>query len=146
MRRSAGVFLLSIAAPLLGQTSSDWTFKHRLEIRANYRDSAEEAFNLRFPFPATFLPRGQTVGKMETVDAGTHAELSVAQVRLDLGYKEWFLAHAQLHATDKYRRNPTSEDRKIDADELWLRVGTRPEFLQRPQATSWFLQMGKFPK
>jgi hypothetical protein len=146
MRRTAALFLVCLATPLLGQTSSDWTLKHRLELRANYRDSKEEAFNLRFPFPARLLPIGQTVGKMETVDAGTHAELSVAQLRLDLGYKEWFLAHAQIHGVDKYRRNPTSDDRKIDADELWLRIGTKTEFLERPQGTSFFLQMGKFPK
>lgn len=146
MRRTAALFLLCLATPLLGQTASAWTLRHRLEIRANYRDSKEEAFNLRFPFPPIFLPAGQTVGKLETVDAGTHVELSVAQLRLDLGYQDWFLAHAQIHATDKYRRNPTSDDRKIDADELWLRIGTKTEFLERPQRTSFFLQMGKFPK
>src|SRR5690349_23762775 len=55
-----------------------------------------------------------------------------------LGYRDWFAAHAQLHAQDKYRRNPTSEDRKVDADELWLRVGPKPEFLARPERTSVF--------
>jgi hypothetical protein len=57
-----------------------------------------------------------------------------------------FAAHAQLHAQDKYRRNPTSEDKKMDADELWIRIGTKPDFLDRPSRTSIFLQMGKFPK
>ena len=52
-----------------------------------------------FPFPPSQLPVGQTVGFEETVDAGTHAELSVAQIKLDLGYGNWFLAHTQLHAT-----------------------------------------------
>jgi hypothetical protein len=146
MRRSSALFLVCLATPLLGQTSGDWTYKTRIELRANYRDSKEEAFNLRFPFPPSFLPVGQTVGKMETVDAGSHAELSVAQIRLDFGYHDWFQAHAQVHAQDKYRRNPTSEDRKIDADELWLRFGPKPEFLARPERTSLFLQMGKFPK
>ena len=61
-------------------------------------------------------------------------------------YGTAFTAHAQLHGVDKYRRNPTSEDRKIDADELWLRVGPKPDFLERPARTSFFLQMGKFPK
>jgi hypothetical protein len=146
MRRSSALFLVCLTTPLFGQTATDWTYKTRIELRANYRDSKEEAFPLKFPFPASFLPVGQKVGFMETVDAGTHAELSVAQVRLDLGYRDWFAAHAQLHAQDKYRRNPTSEDRKVDADELWLRVGPKPEFLARPERTSVFLQMGKFPK
>jgi hypothetical protein len=147
MRLSAALFFLCLAIPLFGQTtSSDWTLKHRLELRANYRDSQQESFDVRFPFPPIFLPVGQTLGKMQTVDPGTHVEISTAQLRLDLGYKEWFLAHAQLHATDKYRRNPTSNDRKIDADELWLLFGRKPEFLARPERTSFFLQMGKFPK
>ena len=146
MRRSAALFFLCLSSSLFGQTSSDWTLKHRLELRANYRNSEQESFELRFPFPPRFLPVGERFGHMETVDPGTHVELSVAQLRLDLGYKEWFLAHAQIHGTDKYRRNPTSEDHKVDADELWLLFGKKPEFLARPERTSVFLQMGKFPK
>ena len=146
MRRSAAVFLLCLATPLFGQATSDWTYKTRIELRANVRDSKEEAFPLKFPFPPEFLPVGQTVAHEETVNAGRHFELSVAQIRLDLGWRDLFLAHAQIHAQDKYRRNPTSEDRKVDADELWLRFGVKPEFLARPEKTSFFLQMGKFPK
>jgi len=149
MRRIAAAVLgLLTTIPLLAQTppASDWTFKSRIELRANYRDSKEEKFALRFPFPPSFLPVGQTVGFEETVDAGSHVELSVAQIKLDLGYGNWFLAHTQLHAIDKYRRNPTSADRKIDADELWIQFGPRPEFLARPERTSFFVQMGKFVK
>jgi hypothetical protein len=147
MRRiGAAAIALFTTLPLFAQTPSDWTFKSRIELRANYRDSHEQRFALKFPFPPSFLPVGQTVGFEETVNAGAHAELSVAQIKLDLGYGNWFLAHTQLHAQDKYRRNPTSTDRKIDADELWLQIGPRPEFLARPERTSFFVQMGKFPK
>ncbi len=147
MRRILAAILWLISASAIAQTAdTKWTFKQRVELRANLRDSKRERFPLKFPFPPSFLPRGQTVGFEETVEAGRHAELSVAQLRLDAAYGNWFLAHAQVHAQDKYRRNPTSEDRKIDADELWLRLGIKPEFLERPQGTSLFLQMGKFPK
>src|SRR3954451_9101619 len=147
MRRIAAAAIgLFTAIPLFAQTASDWTFKSRIELRANYRDSKEERFALKFPFPKSFLPVGQTVGFEETVDAGRHAELSVAQIKLDLGYSTWFLAHTQLHAQDKYRRNPTSADRKVDADELWIQIGPRPEFLARPERTSFFVQLGKFVK
>jgi len=147
MRRIAAAAIgLFTTIPLFAQTASDWTFKSRIELRANYRDSKEEKFALKFPFPPSFLPVGQTVGFEETVDAGSHAELSVAQIKLDLGYGNWFLAHTQLHAQDKYRRNPTSADRKIDADELWIQIGPRPEFLARPERTSFFVQLGKFVK
>ena len=144
MRRIAVILLF---APLsLSAQTSNWSFRSRIELRANYRDSNAARFPLRFPFPASFLPVGQTVGFEQTVDPGRHVELSVAQIRLDAIYGTAFTAHAQLHAVDKYRRNPTSEDRKIDADELWLRVGPKPDFLDRPARTSFFLQMGKFPK
>jgi hypothetical protein len=149
MRRIAAAALgLLTTIPLFAQTqpASDWTFKSRIELRANYRDSKEEKFALKFPFPPIQLPVGQTVGFEETVNAGSHAELSVAQIKLDLGCGDYFLAHTQLHATDKYRRNPTSDDRKVDADELWIQLGPRPEFLARPERTSFFVQMGKFPK
>lgn len=147
MRRIAAAAIgLFTTIPLCAQTASDWTFKSRIELRANYRDSKEEKFALKFPFPSSFLPVGQTVGFEETVDAGSHVELSVAQIKLDLGYGNWFLAHTQLHAQDKYRRNPTSDDRKIDADELWIQIGPRPEFLARPERTSFFVQLGKFVK
>jgi hypothetical protein len=145
MRRFAAVILWLLPIPLLAQTDG-WSFRTRFELRANYRDSNAAAFPLRFPFPSTFLPVGQTVGFEQTVDPGSHGELSVAQVRLDANYGTVFAAHVQVHAQDKYRRNPTSEDRKIDADELWLRIGPKPDFLERPARTSFFLQMGKFPK
>jgi hypothetical protein len=145
MRPFAAVIAFLAALPLLAQ-SPQWTFSSRLELRANYRDSKETRFPLRFPFPPEFLPVGQTVGFLETVDSGRHVELSVAQIKLDASYGTWFTAHTQLHALDKYRRNPTSEDRKTDADELWLRFGPKPDFLDRPAGTTLFLQMGKFPK
>src|SRR5262249_12197320 len=69
-----------------------------------------------------------------------------ARHRADRGSGGWSAEPGRVHPTDKDRRNPTSEDRKVDADELWLRFGVKPEFLARPERTSFFLQMGKFPK
>jgi hypothetical protein len=145
MRQLTAVIFCLGSASLFAQTTG-WTFRTRIELRANYRDSKEAAFPLKFPFPSEQLPIGQKVGFEQTVDPGRHGELSVAQIRLDAIYGNVFAAHAQLHAQDKYRRNPTSEDKKMDADELWIRLGPKPEFLERPAGTSLFLQMGKFPK
>src|SRR6266540_1661806 len=140
--------ILFAASPLVAQQSflSGWTFNERIEIRANYRDSRHERFPLRFPFPPEFLPIGQTVGYEETPDAGHHLELSVLQIRLDAKYGKFLTAHAQIHGQDKYRRNPTTSDRQVDADELWIRVGEKPDFLERPERTSFFMQIGKAPK
>src|SRR4029079_13360134 len=142
----AAAALLFCATPVIAQETPTWSFTPRLEIRANYRDSNHAAFRLGFPFPAFFLPVGQTSGFEETPDPGRHVELSVVQVRLDAKYGKWFAARAQVHALDKYRRNPTTTDRMVDADELWVRIGERPEFLERPEKTSFFLHAGKAPK
>ena len=143
----AAALLLVVAAPAIAEDSdSKWEFRHRVEIRGNYRDSDQQRLPLRFQFPGSFLPPGQTTGFLETVDAGRRVELSVAQIRLDLIHGKNFVAHAQLRAIDKHRQNPTSTDRKIDADELWFRFGQKPDFLERPDRTSLFLQMGKAPK
>ena len=146
---AAGVVFL-LALPLIAQESEaparpQWRLKTRLELRGNYRSSNEEAFRLRFPFPPSFLPVGQTAGFEETVNAGHHIELSVVQLKLDAEYGHYFAAHAQVHARDKYRMNPTSEDKKYDIDEMILRFGPKPEILDRPDRTSFFIQGGKFP-
>ncbi len=125
---------------------AQWTFTKRIELRANYRDSNEERFALRFPFPPEFLPVGQTAGFEQTPDPGHHFDLSVLQIRLDAKYGKWLTGHVQFHAQDKYRRNPTTSDRQTDADELWIRIGEKPEFFDRPERTSFFVQIGKAPK
>lgn len=136
--------LLAVCLPAAAQDT--WSFTHRLEVRANYRDSEEERFALKFPFPPNFLPHGQTKGFEETPDEGQHFEISVVNVQLDAGYGNWLAARAKVHFQDKYRRNPTPSDRKIDADELYVRIGPKPEFLERPEHTTFFFQAGKFPK
>ena len=151
MRRIVVGVVFLLALPLAAQESQEapakpqWRFRTRAEIRANYRDSNEEKFQLRFPFPPSFLPVGQKFGFEETVNQGHHTELSVVQFKLDAEYGNYFAAHAQVHARDKYRMNPTSEDKKYDADEFYLRLGQNPGMLDRPDKTSFFIQGGKFP-
>lgn len=137
---------VSLAALTVAAQESAWTWSHHVELRANYRDSAHEKLPLAFEFPPEFLPIGQQKGFEETPDAGSHFELSVVNVQLDASYGTFFTARAKVHAQDKYRRNPTSSDRKIDADELYLRFGDNPPMLELPERTSLFVQAGKFPK
>jgi len=125
---------LIVCAPAFGQDA--WFWSHRLEIRADYRWSDSQSH------PAPF-PQGS---RMRTTDPGSHVELNVADVQLDVGYGELFAARAKVHAAARHRRNPTSTDRQIDADELFVRFGRKPEFLERPDGTSFFVQAGKFPK
>ncbi|HEU4886798.1 MAG TPA: hypothetical protein VFV49_02855, partial [Thermoanaerobaculia bacterium] len=134
------VTLLFVCVSGFAQESKDaWSWAHKTEIRANYRWSKEERINRPFPPPPP-----QTV--LATPDPGSHVELNVADLQLDLGYGDWLAARAKVHVAAKHRRNPTSTDDDIDADELWVRIGEKPEFLARPDGTSFFLQAGKFPK
>jgi len=130
---------LTVVCPLVSaqEGASQWFWGHRLELRGNYRWSQDEQH------PTNFPPGGPG---LETVDPGHHVELNVADVQFDVGYGELFAARAKVHGQALHRRNPTSEDRQIDADELWVRIGRKPEFLERPEGTTFFLQAGKFPK
>jgi hypothetical protein len=134
-------FALAIAVivclPLAAQDQQDvWSWSHRIELRGNYRWSKEERIARPFPPGAA----------LETPDPGSHVELNVADLQLDLDYGNWLAARAKVHVEAKHRRNPTSTDEQIDADELWVRVGQKPEILARPRGTSLFIQAGKFPK
>lgn len=148
LNRTFAIAVLAALAslPLRAQDSNGWLLSHHVELRANYRDSAHEKLPLAFKFPPDFLPVGQDKGFEETPDAGSHFELSVVNVQLDAAYGTFFDAHAKVHVQDKYRRNPTSSDRKIDADELYVRFGDNPAMLELPEHTSFFVQAGKFPK
>src|SRR6185436_2247201 len=136
----------SAAAQDPNQTPTEWSFSHKLELRANYRHSDAEDFPLRFPFTPEQLPPGRTQGFMETPDPGSHLDFSVFNIQLDATYGDWVAARAKVHLRDRYRMNPSSSDHQIDADELFVRVGPNPEFLDRPDKTSFFIQAGKFPK
>jgi hypothetical protein len=140
----AALLLLSVSSSAFGQNT--WTWRWRTEVRADYRWSADQRHPLGFPFPDFFLPPGQERGRLETPDAGSHVELNTAELQLDLGYGEWLGARAKVHGQGLHRRNPTSSDRKFDFDELYVRIGPKPEMLERPAGTSVFVQVGKFPK
>jgi hypothetical protein len=118
------------------QAEDKWSLRHRIELRANYRWSDDE--HLDRPQPAGAV--------LATVDPGHHVELNVADIQLDLGYGDLVMARVKAHAQALHRRNPTSNDRQTDIDELFIRVGHKPEFLERPERTSFFVQAGKFPK
>src|ERR1700739_120810 len=71
MRRITGLLLCLGSFPLFAEPDG-WTFRTKLELRANYRDSEEAKFPLKFPFPPIQLPVGQTVAFEQTVDPGQH--------------------------------------------------------------------------
>lgn len=147
MLQKSLVVALALAAVCPSVSAQNtWTWSHRLELRGDYRWSDDESHPVGFPFPPQFIPPGQTRVLLETPEPGSHLELNVADLTLDFGYGEWFGARAKVHAQARHRANPTSNDRQFDADELFVRFGPKPEMLDRPNGTSFFLQAGKAPK
>ena len=142
-KRIGWIVLLAVVSP---PVFAQWDYRARGELRVNFRDSESERFRLRFPFPPSFLAPGETAGFMETPDPGTAFEVSVLDIDLDASYGDRFAAKAKVHFVDLYAYNPTSSDKKIDAEELWIRVGPKPEFFERPDGTTFFAQVGKSPK
>lgn len=113
-----------------------WNWLYRAELRADYRWSDDE----RHPTP---FPAGAA---LRTPEPGHQLELNVAEIQLDGGYGDLFAVRAKVHFQALHRRNPTSTDQQVDADELYVRIGPKPEILDRPNGTTFFLQAGKFPK
>jgi hypothetical protein len=107
------------------------------EAKAHFRDSDQT----RLPTP--FFVGGEQVF-METVSPGRHLELSVVSLFVDAVWGEHLAGRVKLDFLDLHDRNPTSTDRNLAVDELWLRFGreTLPGFL--PPASGAYLKLGKF--
>ncbi|KAB2955663.1 MAG: hypothetical protein F9K18_13550 [Thermoanaerobaculia bacterium] len=113
-----------------------------LEAKVHFRDSERLANPSPFPFPPEFLPPGQTRAFQETVDEGRHFEISTLTLLADAVWGENLAAHAKVDFIDLYDRNPTSSDREIDVDELWIRFGSDPA--RAPGAFALYARLGKF--
>jgi|CXWL01.1.fsa_nt_gi hypothetical protein len=109
------------------------------EAKAHFRSSDEN----RFPSP--FFPPAAGVFQ-ETVSPGEHFEVSTLTLFADLTWGENLAGHAKVDIVDLYDRNPTSEDRQVDADEVWLRFGRETEPAIVPERPGLYLKVGKMPK
>ena len=145
---------LCLAAPLRAQEEApveeEPSLKPKLEFgfeaKAHYRDSDLNRFRVPFDFPATFLPRGQTAGFEETVNAGSHLEISTATLFVDATWGDGLAAHGKIDFIDLYDRNPTSSDKKTDVDEAWVRFGIEPAPATLAPRWGAYLKIGKMPK
>ncbi len=110
-----------------------------LEAKANFRQSDENRFPIK-----TFLPESQRF--LETVNSGSHFELSDLSLLADATWSEHLVAHAKIDFIDLYERNPTSTADKVDVDELWLRLGHDSQPAALPAGTGGYFKIGKFAK
>lgn len=117
-----------------------------LEAKANFRNSEENRFPVPFRFEPEQLPRGQTQGFEETVNAGSHFEVSTVTLFVDAVWGDGLAAHGKLDFIDLYDRNPTSTDKKVDVDEAWVRFGVEADPATLAPRSGVYLKIGKFPK
>jgi hypothetical protein len=126
--------------PAVAQTEG-FSWRWGTDLRAHYRDS--DAFSVLSPFQ---FPTGRPVVRIETADPGQHNEFSLASLFLEGNWSDRFTVKLKVDAVDLHDRNPTSTDREVDVDEIWLRWGreTAPGFT--PETPSGYLKVGKFAK
>jgi hypothetical protein len=136
----------SAQEPAEPAADSGWKLRFGLEARANYRDSEENRFPVPFQFSPEELPVGQTRGFEETVDAGSHVEISDVTLFAKAAWGDLFTAYGKLDLIDLYDRNPTSTGQKVDIDEAWLRFGREPETATLAPGSGVYLKFGKIPK
>jgi hypothetical protein len=117
-----------------------------LETKLNYRNSQHSRFAVPFNFPPDQLPVGQTRGFEETVNPGSHFEISNVTLLGDAVWSPSLAAHAKIDFINLYYRNPTSSDRKFSLTEMWIRCGRATPPATLPPGSGLYLLLGKFPK
>jgi hypothetical protein len=114
------------------------------EGRLNFRSSDENRFAVPYKFPPDQLPVGQTKGFEETVNSGSHFEVSMLVLYVDASWSENLTAHGRLDFIDLYDRNPTSSGKKTDVKELFVLFGHEDDPGVLPKGSSAYLKFGKF--
>ena len=120
--------------------------KFGFEFKGHYRDSDQQKFPVPFPFPDFFLPPGETRGSLETVESGTHFEVSRITLFLEGQFGKFYSGRLKLDGIDRYDRNPTSTDNELDVDEVWLQYGVDDLPETMPDGANLYFRFGKFGK
>ncbi|MCB1058367.1 MAG: hypothetical protein KDD11_22935 [Acidobacteria bacterium] len=128
----------------VAEESRGWQLDWGFEGLASFRHSQENAFPVNFPFSPEQLPVGQSVGLLTTVDPGSHFEIPLLTLRLTATLGHSIEAHAKIDFIDLHERNPTSGDKDIDVDELWLRFGQETAPARLADGYGAYLKIGKF--
>lgn len=123
-----------------------WDADLSIEGKAHYRYSSSNRFGVDFPFTPDMLPPGAEQGFMETVDPGGHFEVSLISVIANIKRGDDLMIHSRIDFIDRYERNPTSEDRTVDIDQLWLRWGREITPALPDDGFGGYIKIGKFEK
>ncbi len=124
-------------------------FVFGVEVKGHWRDSELTQLPSPFPFRPEQRPPGPGVQPifLETVEPGSHAELSVVTLWMTVDWQDNVSSKLKVDLIDLHDRNPTSDDREWDIDEAWLRIGHETEPGQWPE-DPWqaYAKIGKFAK
>ncbi|MEM7584673.1 MAG: hypothetical protein AAF560_14885 [Acidobacteriota bacterium] len=124
------------------EAEAGFRFQIDFEVKAHFRSSEEVVVRTSRDDPdAPMLGLSLT-----TVDPGEHFEISTATLLADAfwGGPSGTQAHLKLDLIDRYERNPTSTDREVDVDELWLRFGREHQPGELAEQRGAYLKVGKF--
>jgi len=134
----------SPAVALGGQASQDADqppprprrFKLGVELDANFRHSDDTRVASYYPY----------VRAQETVDPGSHAEISNVALLADYDPSPLWHAHLRFNGVNLYYRNPTSTDHQYDLAELWVRFGRETGATVVPEQPGVYVKLGKFAR
>jgi hypothetical protein len=110
-----------------------------VEVKAGFRDSEAN----RLPTPFTI---GSQQVFLNTVDPGGGFELANASLFLDATWGDALRGRVKVDLVDLYDRNPTSDDKKVDVDEAWIRYGREADPGMLPDGAGVYVKVGKFGK
>lgn len=133
-------------APVSGPGLASNRFRVRFEVKAGARTSRPLRLRTNFPFSPEMIPVGQDAVYLKTVDEGTSSELSSASIQADGQLTPHISARVNVHFVDLYDRNPTSSDDLVALREGWVRFGVKPEVSRQTPGTTFYAQLGKFPR
>jgi hypothetical protein len=116
--------------------SSPKRFKIGIELDANFRHSEDTRFGYGPGYRST----------QETVDPGSHVEVSSVALLADYDPSPLWHAHLRFNGVNLYYRNPTSTDHPYDLAELWVRWGRETATAAMPGRPGFYVKLGKFPR
>lgn len=111
-------------------------FKLGIELDANLRHSVDTNEASRYPY----------LQPQETVDPGSHAEISNVALLADYNPSPLWRAHLRFNGVNLYYRNPTSTDHPYDLAELWVRFGRETGPAIVPERPGMYVKLGKFAR
>jgi hypothetical protein len=135
---STCLFLLLTTAISHGLEIRNLEIDLGVEIKTHFRHSEDNRFPLTFPPGA----------ELRTVDPGSKVDVSAISLFADMELKKLYHLRGRVDFLDLHDRNSTSDDKNIDFDEYWFRIGSevRPGKLPEENGRNLYVKLGKFGK